>query len=73
MNSPFPFHTSQPETAGATVYHTHPKCRVAQQITIDFQVAGTGAGRHECPFCYVLGQFEENRARRDYPAAEPGR
>ena len=45
------------------VYHTHPRCRVAQSIAVSYQVAGTGEDRRECPFCCLLGQFQAYRGK----------
>ena len=62
MNASFPFFSNESGAAGMGVYHTHPRCRVAQSIIADHQVAGMGDNRHECPFCFLLGQFQGNRS-----------
>ncbi len=67
MDAVFPFYSSVPDTG---IYHTHPRCRIAQDIALDYRMAGTGAGRRECPFCFLLGQFQVNKALRGHP---PGR
>ena len=33
---------------------------------MDLRVPGIGSGRRECPFCFLLGQFQANRALRGY-------
>ncbi|GAA3975621.1 hypothetical protein [Hymenobacter antarcticus] len=66
MTASFPFHSDLPDTAEAGVYHTHPRCRIGQGIASASRVAGTGVGRRECPFCFMLGQFQANRALRGY-------
>ena len=66
MASSFPFHSDLPDTAEAGVFHTHPRCRIGQGIEGGSRVAGTGEGRRECPFCFMLGQFQANRALRGY-------
>ena len=69
MKSLFPFHSAIPGAAQANVYHTHPRCRVAQGIALSNRVPGTGEGRGECPFCFLLGQVQAYRALRGYPSA----
>ena len=70
METAFPFHSSAPETG---IYHTHPRCRIAQSIAADSRVAGTGDNRRECPFCFLLAQFQVNRALRWHlPGQGPG-
>ena len=64
MIESFPFYANLPGATGADIYHTHPRCRVAQLIIEEMREVGTGQGRHECPFCFMLGQFEANRAVR---------
>ena len=64
MNSAFPFHTLARDVG---IYHTHPRCRIAQGIAVEFRVAGTGESRRECPFCFLLGQFQVNKALRGHP------
>ena len=66
MTSFFPFHSELLDTAEAGVFHTHPRCRIGQGIEGGSRVAGTGEGRRECPFCFMLGQFQANRALRGY-------
>ena len=66
MTSSFPFYSTEPETSGPGLYHTHPRCRIAQEIDISLRVLGTGSGRKECPFCFLLGQFQANRALRSH-------
>lgn len=61
MNATFPFFSNQSGTAGMGVYHTHPRCRVAQSIAASHRLAGTGENRRECPFCCLLGQFQAYR------------
>ena len=68
MESLFPFYTGTPGAAEASVYHTHPRCRVAQSIALPNRTPGTGEGRGECPFCFLLGQFQANRALRGHPS-----
>lgn len=64
METAFPFFSNNPEAAGAVIYHTHPRCRVAQRIPLAVRVPGTGESRTECPFCFLLAQFQANRALR---------
>ena len=66
MTSSFPFHSDLLDTAEAGVFHTHPRCRIGQGIIGTSRVSGTGEGRRECPFCFMLGQFQANRALRGY-------
>ena len=66
MASSFPFYSTEPEPSGPSLYHTHPKCRIAQEIDMRLRVSGTGSGRKECPFCFLLGQFQVNRALRGH-------
>ncbi|MDB5235662.1 MAG: hypothetical protein JWR44_2655 [Hymenobacter sp.] len=70
MNSLFPFYVPSPESERPGIYHTHPRCRIAQSIALENRVAGTGEGLKECPFCYLLGQFQVNKALRGH--APPG-
>ncbi len=72
MKSLFPFYSGVPGAAQASVYHTHPRCRVAQGIALSNRIPGTGESRGECPFCFLLGQFQANRALRGYPSAGEG-
>ena len=67
MNTAFPFFATVPETG---IYHTHPQCRIAQGIALELRVPGTGEGRRECPFCFLLAQFQVNRALHGHT---PGR
>ena len=69
MESLFPFYSGVPGAAQANVYHTHPRCRVAQSIAPSNRIPGTGEGRGECPFCFLLGEFQANRALRGHPSA----
>ena len=64
MATSFPFYSDLSENDGTGVYHTHPRCRVGQGIALNLQVPGTGYGRRQCPFCFVLGQFEASRKSR---------
>lgn len=66
MASSFPFYSTQYQTTGPNLYHTHPRCRIAQEVAMDLRVPGIGSGRRECPFCFLLGQFQANRALRGY-------
>lgn len=66
MNSSFPFYCDMPDTAEASIFHTHPRCRIGQGIAASSRVPGTGENRRECPFCFMLGQFQANRALRGY-------
>lgn len=59
-----PFYSNQPDPAGASIYHSHPMCRVAQSIAPEFRIPGTGEGRQQCPFCFLLGEFQTNRELR---------
>ncbi|MDO7850325.1 hypothetical protein [Hymenobacter convexus] len=61
MRYNLPFYSAEAENAAAEIYHTHPECRIAQQIAPDSRIGGTGDGRKECPFCFVLGQFRSNK------------
>ena len=70
MNNAFPFFSSGPNLG---IYHTHPRCRIAQRIALESRVAGTGEGRHECPFCFLLAQFQANRALRGYLPEQHGK
>ncbi|WP_190925487.1 hypothetical protein [Hymenobacter armeniacus] len=60
-----------PGKAESTIYHTHPRCKVALGIAETARVLGMGEGRHECPFCYLLGQFKTSRLATGAPAREP--
>ena len=62
MMTSFPFYSNQSDAAGSNIYHTHPKCRIAESIATELRVAGTGDEREECPFCFLLAQFQANRA-----------
>ncbi|MET4075151.1 hypothetical protein ABIB44_002408 [Hymenobacter sp. UYCo722] len=64
METAFPFFSNHPDDAGSAIYHTHPRCRVAQQIPAEVRAAGTGENRGECPFCFLLAQFQANRGLR---------
>ena len=64
MSNYFPFYSSIPEKDGRHIYHTHPRCRIAQHISAACRVAGTGEGRQQCPFCFLFGQFEMNKSLR---------
>ena len=64
MTTSFPFYSAQPDAAGSSIYHTHPKCRIAEGIASELRVPGTGDEREECPFCFLLAQFQANRALR---------
>lgn len=64
MSTVFPFYSENPEGSGYRLYHTHPRCRVAQGIADAERVPGTGEGRRECPFCFLLSQFQANRGLR---------
>lgn len=65
----FPFYSSLPDTVGAGIYHSQPGCRIAQGIAANFRVLGIGSGQRECPFCFVLGQFQANRMLRGRPSS----
>ena len=72
MKIAFPFFSNYPDDAGAAIYHTHPRCRVGQQIPEEARVLGTGESRGECPFCFLLAQFQANRGlRRHLPPGAP--
>ena len=62
MNSPFSFYSIAPEDNGPSLYHTHIRCRGAQNVAMEARVVGTGEGRLECLFCFLLGQFQVNKA-----------
>ena len=64
MEMVFPFFSNHPDDAGPSIYHTHPRCRVAQRIPEEVRIAGTGESRGECPFCFMLAQFQANRGLR---------
>ena len=66
METAFPFFSNHPDDAGSAIYHTHPRCRVAQQVPLEARVMGTGEKRTECPFCYLLAQFQANRGLRGH-------
>lgn len=66
METAFPFFSSHPDDAGSAIYHTHPRCRVAQRIPTEVRVLGTGEKRGECPFCFLLAQFQVNRGLRGH-------
>ncbi len=66
MASSFPFYSTEQQVKGPSIYHTHPRCRIAQEVELDLRVPGIGTGRRECPFCFLLGQFQANRALRPY-------
>ena len=66
MSASFPFYSVEPEGNGPSLYHTHPRCRIALNIAMEVRVVGTGEGRQECPFCFLLGQFQVNRALRGH-------
>jgi hypothetical protein len=65
MDVSFPFYSRSIENDAQRVYHTHTRCRVAQSIAVDARVMGTGDDQQECPFCFLLGNFEANRMSRD--------
>lgn len=67
MESAFPFFSTRFEEEGAAIYHTHPRCRLAQSIPLDSRTPGTGEHRRECPFCFLLAQFQANRGLRHLP------
>ena len=69
MTPVFPFHSGLPATAEAGVFHTHPRCRVGQGIGSASRVAGPGEGRRECPFCFIMRQFQANRTLRGHGCA----
>lgn len=72
METAFPFFSNHPDDAGSAIYHTHPRCRVAQLIPVGARVLGTGESRGECPFCFLLAQFQANRGLRGHlPTAPP--
>ena len=64
MENAFPFFSNHPDDAGSTIYHTHPRCRVAQRVPDEARTIGTGESRGECPFCFLLAQFQANRGLR---------
>ena len=66
MANSFPFYSVEPEASGPSLYHTHPRCRIANSIAENSRVLGVGTGRRECPFCFMLGQFQVNRALRGH-------
>lgn len=66
MSSSFPFYSIEPEASGPSLYHTHPRCRIANSIAEGARVLGVGTGRSECPFCFMLGQFQVNKALRGH-------
>ena len=70
MEMTFPFFSNHPDDAGASIYHTHPRCRVAQRISLGSRILGTGESRGECPFCYLLAQFQANRGLRGHLLSE---
>ena len=71
MDSAFPFYSSLSHTDEVLIYHTHPLCRIAQKIAVGYRMPGTGEARKMCPFCFLLGEFQANRALRKYPSAGP--
>ena len=72
METVFPFFSIHPDHADSVIYHTHPRCRVAQQVPVEARVLGTGESRTECPFCFLLAQFQANRDLRGrLPASAP--
>ena len=72
METAFPFFSNHPDDAGSTIYHTHPRCRVAQRIPAEVRMAGPGESRGECPFCFLLAQFQVNRGLRQHiPTGAP--
>ena len=70
MEMVFPFFSNQPDDATSAIYHTHPRCRVAQRIPPPMRVMGTGELRRECPFCFLLAQFQVNRGLRPHLPAQ---
>jgi hypothetical protein len=64
MEMRLPFYSSSPENSGLRLYHTHHRCRIAQEVAIHARVPGKGASRQECPFCFMLGQFQVNKSLR---------
>lgn len=64
MVDSFPFYSIGSEGEVPRLYHTHPRCRIAQNIGLEARALGTGEGRRECPFCFLLSQFQINRALR---------
>lgn len=73
LNVALPFYSSQPDLAGTSIYHSHALCRVAQSISAEFRIAGTGEGRQQCPFCFLLSEFQMNRELRQQQLARIGR
>ena len=71
MNASFPYFSNHADAAGMGVYHTHPRCRVAQSIATSHRVTGTGDDRHECPFCFLLGQFQAYRSGETTRMSDP--
>ena len=67
MKYNLPFHAASAEKPGAEIYHTHPQCRIALQIAPGSRINGTGDGRTECPFCFVLGQLRSPNRFMDMP------
>jgi len=64
MNSSFPFFMGSPPGEGEQFYHTHPRCRIAQSTPVADRISGTGEGLRECPFCYLLEQFQAGKDLR---------
>ena len=71
MSILFPFPSSHEGKAGEEVYHTSPHCRIAQNIAVAHRLPGTGTDRHECPFCFVLTQFQASREQRAARTQDP--
>lgn len=66
MEPTFPFFSTRAEEEGSAIYHTHPRCRIAQHIPLASRSPGTGELRRECPFCFLLSQFQANRGLRGH-------
>ena len=69
MQCSFPFYSNLSDVSEGTIYHTHPQCRIAQKIAVVYRISGIGDGRRECPFCFMLGEFQANRALRKHHLA----
>ena len=64
MQNILPFYSDSLDENGTAIYHTHHRCRIAQLVPAAERVQGTGQYRTECPFCFLLRQFQLNRRVR---------
>ena len=71
MNDTFPFFVGLLQNEGEQVFHTHPRCRIAEMTAAADRRPGMGTGLRQCPFCFLMGQFQANRELRATHYAGP--